>query len=339
MGYMTFEQQQVKHLQFLQEADFEVANLIINPSEFIRCRITGEIGRGECAYKTVSRTLNNGMMGLMTWRRSKGGEVSTYKTYGRSSNPTDKERGAADISSQITCQQITSSNIPLNKSLEKIQTFWKLSSKYGMSDYLRRKGVGSYRIRFRENQYGKVAIVPIKTIKGRLSGYQMLNANGDKVFAKGTQLNGAFHRLNMFTDDSPIGIAESYVTAATCLEVTRMPMITAFTSNNLEHVAMALQERYPEHPLVIFADNDAHLKENKGIISAIKALERAKSGGIIITPKFRYGLQGPSYTDWNDLVRVSGRLCAIEQIIEGLRQTEDRKIKRFHTSVSELLDF
>lgn len=339
MGYMTFEQQQVKHLQFLQEADFEVANLIIDSSEFIRCRITGEIGRGECAYKTVSRTLNNGMQGLMTWRRSNGGEVSTYKTYGSSSNRADKKKGAFGTSSQITYQQTTSSNIHINNGLEKIQAFWNLSSKYGMSDYLRRKGVGSYRIRFRDNQYGKVAIVPIKNVKEKLCGYQMLNANGDKVFAKGMQLNGAFHRLNMFSEDSPIGIAESYVTAATCLEITRMPMVTAFTSNNLEHVVTALQERYSERPLVIFADNDTHLKENKGVISAIKALECAKSGGIIITPKFRYGLEGPSYSDWNDLVRAHGRLCAIEQIIEGLDRTKDQKIKRFHTSVSELLDF
>jgi len=339
MGYMTFEQQQAKHLQFLQEAGFEVASLIIDSSEFIRSRTTGEVGRGEYAYKTVTRMLNNGMVGLMTWRRSEKGEVATYKTYGWPGNPTGKEKYSSDIPSQIMYQQIPCDNTPLDSDLDKIRTFWNLSSPCGISDYLRRKGVGSYRIRFRENQYGRVAIVPIVDIHGQLYGYQMLNSDGSKFFAKGTRLNGAFHALNNLTDDSPIGIAESYVTAATCLELTHMPMITAFTSNNLEHVAMALQERYPKNPLVIFADNDTHLSQNKGLISALNALDRAKSGGLILTPKFRYDLSGPGYSDWNDLVRVSGRLCAIEQVVEGLCQTKDRKIKRFYTSVGELLDF
>jgi phage/plasmid primase-like uncharacterized protein len=339
MGYLTFEQQQVKHLQFLQEAGFEVASLIIDSPEFIRSRTTCEEGRGEYAYKTVSRMLNNGMIGLMTWRRSERGEVATYKTYGWSCNATNNEKYSSNTSSQIVHRQTTEGTISLDSDLERIRKFWELSSQNGISDYLIRKGVGSYRIRFRENQYGKVAVVPIVDIRGKLCGYQMLNSNGAKVFARGMQLNGAFHQLNMLTDDSPIGIAESYVTAAMCLEVTCMPMVTAFTSNNLEHVAMALQERYPKNPLVIFADNDAHLSENKGLISALNALERAKSGGLILTPKFRSGFSGSGYSDWNDLVHTSGRRCAIEQMVEGLHRTKDRKIKRFHTLLSELLNF
>lgn len=339
MGYMTFEQQQVKHLQFLQESGLEVASLIIDSPEFIRSRITGELGRGEYAYKTVSRILNNGMMGLMTWCRSEDGKVNTYKTHGWPFNPTDKGRYFSDISSQIAYQPIREGNIPLCADLEKIRKFWELSSQYGGSDYLTRKGVGSYRIRFRENQYGKVAVVPIVDIRSKLCGYQILNANGSKVFAKGMQLNGAFHRLNKLTDDSAIGIAESYVTAATCLELVHMPMVTAFTGNNLEHVAIALQKRYPKSPLVIFADNDTHLNENKGMTSAAKALARAKSGGLVLAPQFKNCPRRRDYSDWNDLVRESGRLCAIEQMVEGLRQTQDDRIGRFCIWLSELLNF
>ena len=308
MGYMTFEQQQVKHLQFLQEAGLEVASLIIDSPEFIRCRKTGEIGRGESTYKTVSRILNNGMIGLMTWRRSEGQEVAIYKTYGWLCNSNNTETNRSDVPSKTAYQVLTKGDIPFQSNLARIQTFWELSSRYGVSDYLRRKGVGSYRIRFRDNKYGKVAVVPAENIQGLLCGYQMLNANGDKLFAKDMQLKGVFHWLNMLTDDSAIGIAESYVTAATCLEVTCMPMVTAFSGYNLEHVAMALKNRYPNNPLVIFADNDVHLKENKGVISALNALNRATRGSIMLTPKFSRGFEGPSYSDWNDLVRVSGRL-------------------------------
>ena len=82
MKNMSFEQQVVEHIHFLQNTELEVSNLIIDSQEFIRSRATGEVGRGEYAYKTVSRVLNNGMMGLMTWCRSERGEVNTYKTYG-----------------------------------------------------------------------------------------------------------------------------------------------------------------------------------------------------------------------------------------------------------------
>jgi hypothetical protein len=339
MSYMTFEQQTIQHLQFLRKEGLEISNLIIDSPEFIRSRTKGELGRGEYTYKTVSRMLNNGMMGLMTWCRSKKGKISTYKTYGRPFNSIDKGRYFSGASSQVVSQSIMRENIPLAVNLEKIRKFWELSSLQGVSDYLNRKGVGSYRIRFRENQYGKVAIIPIVDIRGKLCGYQMLNSNGSKVFANGMQLNGAFHRLTKLTDNLAIGIAESYVTAATCLEIVGIPMVTAFTSNNLEHVALALQERYPNSPLVIFADNDTHLNENKGIISAIKALGQAKSGGLVLAPQFKNCPCGKDYSDWNDLVRESGRLSAIVQLNEGLNQTQDDRIECFHIKLRELLNF
>ena len=227
----------------------------------------------------------------------------------------------------------------LETDLEKIQKFWDFSSLHGRSDYLDKKGVGSYRIRFRDNQYGRVAVVPIVTVQDKLCGYQILNSNGSKVFAKGMQLKGGFHRLTNLADNSVIGIAESYVTAATCLELVKMPMVTAFTSNNLEYVVMAMQEHYPKSPIVIFADNDMHLGKNKGMISAFKALEHCKCGGLVLTPQFQACDQSGNYSDWNDLVRERGRICALEQLIEGLRITEDERIKRFYISVSELLNF
>ena len=82
MSVMTFEQQIALHLHFLQQTGLEVKSLIIDSSEFIRSRTNGKMGRGEYAYKTVSRKLNNGMTGLMTWCRSENGQIQTYKTYG-----------------------------------------------------------------------------------------------------------------------------------------------------------------------------------------------------------------------------------------------------------------
>jgi len=339
MEYMSFEQQTIKHLQFLRQVGMEVESLKINPQEFVRSRTTGELVRGEYAYKTVSRILRNGMMGLLTWCRCAGGTVITYKTYGWPCHPAEMERFFSDTKFQIQCPLMTEKNIHLGADLKKIKKFWDLSSHHGRADYLERKGVGSYRIRFRENQYGRVAVVPIVNVRDKFCGYQILNSNGSKVFAKGMQLKGAFHRLTKLADDSLIGIAESYVTAATCLELVNIPMVTAFTSSNLEQVVVALQKRYPKSPVIIFADNDMHLTENKGVISALKALEHSKCGGLVLTPQFQTYSKRSDHSDWNDLVRERGRIGALEQLVTGLQGAQEDKIKKLYNSVSELLNF
>jgi len=341
MEYMNFEQQTIKHLQFLREVGLEVENLKINPQEFVRSRTTEELGRGEYAYKTVSRILRNGMIGLLTWCRSASGMVTTYKTYGLPCNSAEMKRFFLSTEFQMSCQPMIEENIYLDvdTDLEKIKKFWNLSFHYGKADYLEKKDVGSYRIRFRDNQYGKVAIIPIANVYDKLCGYQILNPNGTKIFAKGMQLKGAFHRLTKLDDDSVIGIAESYVTAATCLELVNMPIVTAFTSSNIEHVVVSLQKRYPKSPVVIFADNDMHLTENKGLISAQKALAKSRSGGIVLKPQFQTYSDTGNQSDWNDLVRESGRTRTLEQLIQGFQQAQDEKIKELHVSLSERLNF
>jgi len=335
MGYMTFEQQTTQHLGFLQKAGLEVASLTINAPEFIRTRAPAEIGRGEYAYKTVSRTLDNGMVGLITWCRSEGGQINTYKTYGWPPSRNGKEgQNITDTSAQMAFQSTALRNTPLDADLERIRKFWEFSSQYGESDYLKKKGVGPHDIRFRENRYGKVGIVPARDIQGKLCGYQMLNSNGSKVFAKGMQLAGTFHQLTKLADGLPIGIAESYVTAATCFELIGMPLVTAFTSNNLRAVTTVLQERYPNSPFVMFADNDTHLSENKGIISAEQALEHVNNGGLVLAPHFENSPRNRDYSDWNDFVRKNGHASAFEQMLEGLMQARDDRIARFCTSTA-----
>src|SRR5262249_2323256 len=98
--------------------------------------------------------------------------------------------------------------------------------------------------------------------------------------------------------------------------------------DNLEHVAKVLRERYPNSPLVIFADNDRHLAENKGMIGAKKALKRANDNGIILAPIFHDSPKRRDYSDWNDLVREIGPVKGSEQLWEQIeRKTNDDRIK------------
>jgi phage/plasmid primase-like uncharacterized protein len=327
MIYMTFEEQMASHLQFLREAGLVLSTLSINSLTFIRCQSSEMVGRGEYAYKTVSRQLNNGMTGLMTWCRGRSGKINLHKTYGYNFQSDGAENAMQALN--VLTQSILKEQ-EFEQDLRKLQKFWSRSSAIGESDYLKRKGVEAHRIRFRENNYGKVAVVPMRDVYGQLKGYQILNANGSKAFAKGIRISGLFHALTDLIDDVPIGIAESYVTTATCFELLPMPIVTAFTSENLERTAEVLQENYPNSPLVIFADNDRHLEQNKGVVSARKALKKAKGNGIILVPKFKDTLKERAYSDWNDLVREIGPMAASEQIRKGLQQTENEKIKKFY---------
>src|SRR5258708_12217790 len=82
MPYKLFSEQVHEHLMFLRSKGFDICNLEIN-KDFVRCR-QQEINqiRGELAYKTTSKKLNNGLTGLQTWYRGHSGESDRFLTYG-----------------------------------------------------------------------------------------------------------------------------------------------------------------------------------------------------------------------------------------------------------------
>lgn len=170
MSYMTMEEQIISHLNFLKKEQIAIDNLLIDQG-FVRCHIVGEsIGRGELSYQTKKTLLRNGLIGLATWLRTKGGEVKTHKTYGLPSTT---------LSSNADLKKINSS-----MALEKAKFFWSMSDQIGEAEYLLKKGVGYYGIRFRQTEYGKVAVIPIGDVSGMFYSYQLINADGSKDLHK-----------------------------------------------------------------------------------------------------------------------------------------------------------
>ena len=295
MSYMRMEEQIASHLTFLKEQNFIVDELHIDKG-FIRCHaIDQTTNRGELCYQTRKNQLKNGLVGLYTWLRGINGEVKIHKTYGLSfqNSTTDLTIKEASISAN---QQ---------KAIEKAEAFWRMSDQAGEAEYLLRKGVGYYGIRFRQTDYGKVAVVPMRDIAGKFLSYQLINADGSKRFAKDVEIKSLFHMLHTPINGCPIGIAESYVTAATCFEMTGMAMVTAFSADNLKKVGIALRKKFPNSPIIIFADNDRHLKENKGKLAAYAVKEELERCQVVI-PECNGYPEVRNFTDWNDLVREKG---------------------------------
>lgn len=297
MSYMTMEEQIASHLKFLAEHHFVVKELHIDQG-VIRCNTIGETsGRGELCYQTKTTQLNRGLIGLATWIRGKGGQVKIHKTY-----------GIICPNSYGQSSYVKDLLMPIDKSeaVEKATVFWKMSDQVGEAAYLLRKGVGYYGIRFRHTNYGKIAVIPMKDIAGKLWSYQLINADGSKKFAKNVEIKSLLHMLHTPIDGFPIGLTESYVTAATCFELTGMAMVTAFSANNLKPVGVALKNRFPNNRIIIFGDNDRHLHENKGKLAAYESREELGSICQVVIPEFEGYPASREFSDWNDFVRERG---------------------------------
>ncbi|MBA3978468.1 MAG: toprim domain-containing protein [Nitrosopumilus sp.] len=205
------------------------------------------------------------------------------------------------------------------ESTKKSELFWEYSDRTGESDYLRKKSVGYYGIRFRNNAYGRVAIVPLRDGDNKLWSYQLLNSDGTKRMPKNIKTRGLFHILQPFVNGQPIALTESYVVAATCYEVMGIPAVTAISSNNLEQVAMILRSNYPNSRIIVLADNDRHLEVNKGVQAAFLVKSRVETNCTVAIPDFTGFPAISDYSDWNDLVREKGHLMVRNILNEIIR--------------------
>ena len=303
MGYLKFNEQIDSHLKFLQSHELDIEIIKIDKG-FIRCRTKGKgVGRGEYCYKTKTSLLNNGLVGLMTWCRLPEGKIEIHKSYGLPPVRNESTSPGQPTSHSTLPQKDRSIEYEASK---KASIFWDMSSPSGISPYLICKKVDSYGIRFRQTRFGKVAVIPMRDISGKLWSCQFLNSDGTKRFFKNARTTGLFHNLQKLTNGQAIGLTESYATAATCHQLIKVPMVCAFSSWNLERVALALQERFPDSPIILFADNDRHTQENKGVKCASEVQKKLNSRSMLMIPDFHGFPATKDHSDWNDLVRVKG---------------------------------
>ena len=190
----------------------------------------------------------------------------------------------------------------------------------GQSDYLARKGVQAWGLRWSPSGNGTCAI-PMVDAAGKVWGLQILRGKdrGSKLekeyFPRGLAKKGHYHVIGTVRDI--VLIAEGYATAASLHQATGLPVIVAFDAGNLEPVAKAIKKTYKHVRILLCADDDYLTTGNPGCTAAeIAALA---TGGAWIKPVFAADRAGQKLTDFNDLAVLEGEQAVQAQVTAAIQ--------------------
>ncbi len=205
----------------------------------------------------------------------------------------------------------------------------------GVVDYLERKDVQSYGLRYTESG---ALVVPMHDARNTIHGLQfILPANHprrrktgrDKEYwPAGLQKQAHWFQIGMVAHGGVCLVAEGYATAATLHAATGLPVAVAFDAGNLRHVAAAIKKARSTSKILICADDDyvqkcrhcrqptlvaqeqcqhcgeQHGCENAGTREAGAAALQV--GGASVAPVFPADRGGRKLTDFNDLQQFDG---------------------------------
>lgn len=182
------------------------------------------------------------------------------------------------------------------------QSIWD-NSKPAADDhpYLLRKNVSAIGLSQDANDNLIIPMYYHNTDKQQITlvNVQTIAPDSEKLFLKGGLVSGAY-----FTIGSPamfsagiILICEGYATGATVFDAMSysLPVIVAFNANNLIPVAQSIRAQYPDHRIIIVADDDTATaikmrdkaivegKEPKPLIEYNTGIREARNAAIAIS--------------------------------------------------------
>ncbi|WP_052481023.1 PriCT-2 domain-containing protein [Gilvimarinus agarilyticus] len=204
---------------------------------------------------------------------------------------------------------------------EAAQYIWLGLVPEGESEYLAKKQVGAYGVRFVQKGlvivfgetpeqlrliHGRAEInaffknrskddslrylkkgqlvVPLFDEGGELVNLQIIYKTGDKAFLKHGRKSGCYHLVGEITEQTAVlAFAEGYATAASIHEATGWPVVVTFDCGNIPPVVRMFRSRYPSLKFLIAADDDSQTK-NAGITKAREAANEC--GAAVVLPVF-----------------------------------------------------
>ena len=207
------------------------------------------------------------------------------------------------------------------KAADQADAAWRKYLPTGESDYLKRKGVQGYGLRYSPSGNGTLA-VPMQR-DGRIVGLQIIRGKdrGSKLekqyWPAGMDKVGAYHLIGGIPRGLVL-VAEGYATAATLHEASGLPVAVAFDAGSLMPVVAALAKTYRSSKILICADDDYLTAGNPGVEAA--RLAATAHGAAYFKPEFAEERsttkKGP--TDFNDLHALEGIHVVRNQLTAAL---------------------
>ena len=149
-------------------------------------------------------------------------------------------------------------------------------------------------------------LVPIYSPTGDMASLQLILDNGDKLFMKGGSTSGGWFGIGDWQVAKIIVIAEGVATAQSIYQCTGLPVLVAFSANNLEKVAQMARRKNAQAEILLAVDGD-----DTGRSHSAKAA-RAVDGRLI---------EAPDSIDWND-VHVAAGVEAVRQAFAPVVQQD-----------------
>ena len=209
------------------------------------------------------------------------------------------------------------------KAAQEAERCWRLYVPTGQSDYLKRKGVHAFGLRYSPSGNGTLAI-PMQR-DGRVVGLQIIRGaeRGNKLekqyWPAGMDKVGAYHLIGGIPRGLVL-VAEGYATAASLHMATGLPVAVAFDAGSIMPVVADLAKKYRTSKILICADDDYLTPGNPGVEAARLAATAHRAGWC--KPEFAEERsttkKGP--TDYNDLHSIEGLHIVTAQIEAALRQ-------------------
>jgi putative DNA primase/helicase len=282
---------------------------IIADGDIHRCDATGKNGKSDAAYLLHLDGIPAG--GFENWRDGRGWE-NWHLDIGRAltrpelyalSEKTATARRERDAQNEK--RHATASSRALR--------IWNRSKPADDAyPYLANKGVSANGLRV----FKGALVVPLYDTAGKLHSLQFISAGGAKRFLKDGRVSGLYFPIGR--PDNVLCIAEGYATAASVHAATGYAAAVALNAGNLEPLARALREKYPEMQIIICADDDIYGKCNVGTEQAHKAARA--TGALIAIPAF--GDNRPQgFKDFNDMALHCGEEAVARAISSATNPT------------------
>ena len=187
----------------------------------------------------------------------------------------------------------------------------------GESEYLMNKGLVGFT--FPVLPDGSL-LLGLVDESGTVSAAQTITQQGEKRLLAGSAKRGAYHAVNAADAPQSVLIAEGLATALS-VHLIRPEALTvcAIDAGNLQPVAQAMHQRYPNAQIIIAADNDIKPGEpNTGKDAAEKAA-KAVSGWVALPPTVKKA-------DWNDYHQQHGLEAATTAFKNSMYQPQEPEV-------------